>query len=172
MTSYYSINTIDNDTFKLNFNREAFDHAESLCGKYVVCTNVKSETLNTESVRSQYRNLQHVEHAFRDLKSDNICIRPVYHRNEAQTRGHVQICVFAYAVINEMGKKIYPFIKTFNKKNDRQLSFNDIIAEINNVKVCQLKIGKNAKMLAIPDLNPLQKKIFQLFNIKPEDMIT
>jgi transposase len=171
MTPYYSIDTVDSDTFKVNFNREAFDRAESLCGKYVVCTNVKNETLNTEMVRSQYKNLQHVKHAFRDLKSDNICIRPVYHRNEAQTRGHVQICVFAYAVIHEMEKKIFPFLKTFNKKNDRQLSFNDIIAEINNVKVCELKIGKNKKIFSIPDLNPLQKKIFQLFNINPDDMI-
>jgi transposase len=92
---------------------------------------VKDEILNKETVHAQYKNLQHVEHAFRDLKSDNICIRPVYHRNEAQTRGHVQICVFAYAVI----------------KN-------------------------NEKLLAIPDLNPLQKKIFQLFNFNPNDMIT
>jgi hypothetical protein len=26
-------------------------------------------------------------------------------------------------------------------------------------------------MLAVPDLNPLQKKILQLFNINPDDMI-
>ncbi|MDR0681590.1 MAG: hypothetical protein LBG15_07075 [Dysgonamonadaceae bacterium] len=70
-----------------------------------------------------------------------------------------------------MEKKIYPFLKTFNEKNDCQLSFNDIIAEINNVKLCELKIGKENKMLSIPDLNPLQKKIFQLFNVNPEDMI-
>jgi transposase len=171
MSAYYSIATIDNNTFKVGFNQEAFDHADSLFGKYVVCTNVKSETLTTEMVRKQYKNLQHVEHAFRDLKSDNICIRPVYHRNEAQTRGHVQVCVFAYAVINEMEKKIYPFLKTFNEANNAQLSFNDIVAEINNVKLCELKIGKNEKLLAIPDLNPIQKKIFQLFNINPDDMI-
>jgi transposase len=117
MTAYYSIDTIDNNSFKINFDQEAFDHTDSLFGKYVICTNVKNETLNKEMVRAQYKNLQHVEHAFRDLKSDNICIRPVYHRNEAQTRGHVQICVFAYAVINELEKKIYPFLKTFNKTN-------------------------------------------------------
>jgi transposase len=93
--------------------------------------------------RESGQNLQHVEHAFRDLKSDNICIRPVYHRDEAQTRGHVQICVFAYAVIHEMEKKIYPFLKTWNKENNSQLSFNDIIAEMNNVKLCKLEIMSN-----------------------------
>jgi hypothetical protein len=61
---------VNNFKFKLNFDREAFEHAESLCGKYVVCTNVNNETLNTETVRKQYKNLQYVEHAFRDLKSN------------------------------------------------------------------------------------------------------
>lgn len=58
---------------------------------------------------------QQVEHAFRDLKSDNISIRPVYHRNAAQTKGHVQVCVFAYAIIKEMENKLFPFLKEYNK---------------------------------------------------------
>jgi hypothetical protein len=62
--------------------------------------------------------------------------------------------------------------ETFNKSNSSQLSFNDIITKINNVKLCELKIVKNEKLLTIPDLNPVQKKIFQLFNINPDDMIT
>jgi transposase len=172
MASYYSIAAIDNDNFKITFNQEAFEHTESLFRKYVVCTNVNSETLTAAMVRAQYKNLQHVEHAFRDLKSDNICARPVYHCNEAQARGHVQVCIFAYAVIHAMEKKIYPFLKTFNEKNGSQLSFNDIVAEIHDVKLCELKIGKNEKRLAIPDLNPIQKKIFELFNFNPNDMVT
>jgi hypothetical protein len=63
------------------------------------------------------------------------------------------------------------FLKTFNKSNKSQLSFNDIIAEINNIKLCELKIGKNEKLLCIPDLNPIQKKICNLFNFNPNDMI-
>lgn len=50
---------------------------------------------------------QQVEHAFRDLKSDNISIRPVYHRNTAQTKGHVQVCIFAYAIIKEMENRLF-----------------------------------------------------------------
>ena len=103
MTRHYAINTIDNNKFVIDFDEQKFSHAESLCGKYVVCTNVKSENLNSIQVRTHYKNLQEVEHAFRDLKSDNISIRPVFHRNESQTRGHVLVCVFAYAIIKEMG---------------------------------------------------------------------
>jgi transposase len=171
MAKYYSINTIDNENFSIDFKQEDFDRSESLCGKYVVCTNVKAESMEKDEVRGQYKNLQYVEHAFRDLKSDNISIRPVYHRNEAQTRGHVQVCVFAYAIIKEMENKLYPFLKEYNKKNKTQLSFNDMIEEINNIKRCELKTGKFGKILTYPELNPLQKNIFHLFNINPNDMI-
>jgi hypothetical protein len=67
--------------------------------------------------------------------------------------------------------ELLKLINTSNAANNAQLSFNDIVAEINNVKLCELKIGKGEKLLAIPDLNPIQKKIFQLFNINPDDMI-
>jgi uncharacterized protein (DUF2237 family) len=72
MTKYYAIHTIGPATFKIDFDEEQFNRSKSLCGKYVICTNVKVEQLDREQVRGKYRNLQHVEHAFRDLKSDNI----------------------------------------------------------------------------------------------------
>ena len=155
----------------IDFDEQNFSHAESLCGKYVVCTNVKDESLNTTQVRTHYKNLQEVEHAFRDLKSDNISIRPVFHRSESQTRGHVLVCFFAYAIIKEIENKILPFLKTYNKDKKVQLSFNDIIQELNNIKICELQIGKGEKSLTYPDLNPLQEKVFSLFNINPKDMI-
>jgi transposase len=172
VTKYYTIKIIDNEKFVINFNQQEFDHTKSLCGKYVLSTNVEKEKLETEEVRGQYKNLQNVEHAFRDLKSDNIAIRPVFHRYEAQTRGHVIVCFFAYAIIKELENKIYPFLQDYNKLNKSQLSFNDIIEELKNIKICELKIGSAEKSLVFPNLNPIQEKIFQLFNINPKNMIT
>ena len=172
MTKYYSIDIIDNNTFKVDFEEVKLKQSESLCGKYVVCTNVKTEYLDKTQVRGQYRNLQHVEHAFRDFKSDNISIRPVFHRNEWQTRGHVLVCFFAYAIIKEMENKIFPFLKNYNQENKVKLSFNDIVQEINNIKICELQIGKGVKSLTYPKLNPLQEKVFNLFNVNPKNMVT
>ena len=96
--------------------------------------------MGTEEVRQQYKNLQQVEHAFRDFKSDNIQIRPVYHRNAAQTRGHVLISMFSYAIIKEMENKIFPFLKLLNEKSKRQLSFSDMLEELKNIKLCVLNL--------------------------------
>jgi transposase len=171
MGKYYTIETIDGEKFEITFRQDEFDRSRSLCGKYVVCTNVQEEDMTAEQVHGQYKNLQNVEHAFRDLKSDNISIRPVFHRKERQTRGHVLLCMFAYAIIKEMENKLYPFLKKYNRTQNTQLSFNDLTAELDNIKLCELKIGNGVVSLQRPELNPLQKNIFEALNIDPDKLM-
>jgi len=85
-------------------------------------------------VREKYKELQNVEHAFRDMKTDKLNIRPIFHVNEAQTRGHVFVCMFSYAIVKELETAIYPWIKTYNKENNCKLPYHDIMDELNNIK--------------------------------------
>jgi len=171
MQLYFSIDAIDDKKFDITFNDEKFDLDYQLCGKYVINSNVEKEKLNKEEVCQQYKNLQNVEHDFRDLKSDNICIRPIYHRNEAQTIGHIQVCFYALIIIKELEKYIYPFLHEMNKKRVAKLSFNDMIAELTKIKMCELKIGKKATTLKIPKLNETQQKLFEILNLTPSQML-
>ena len=170
MDKYYTAVTIDNQSFQLEFDQEEFDKNRSLCGKYVLCTNVPVEDMLAEQVRGEYKKLQNVEHAFRDLKSDNISIRPIYHCNEIQTRGHVLLCMFAYAIIKKLEDQLFPFLKEYNDRHKTQLSFNDLTAELNNIKMCELKIGQGISSIQYPELNPLQKEILEVLNIDPKIM--
>jgi len=170
MDKYYDIEAIDSESFRVGFNQEDFDKSRSLCGKYVVCTNVPTQNMIAEEVRGQYKNLKHAEHAFRDLKSDNISIRPIYHRKELQTRGHVLLCMFAYAIIKEMENKLFPLLNELNRSQKKQLSFKDLTKELNNIKICEMKIGNGVTFIQRPDLNPTQLRIFNALNIDPEKM--
>jgi len=170
MSKYYSVEVIDNHSFTVRFDEAEFGKSRSLCGKYVVYSNVPTEQMTVEEVRGEYKNLQNVEHDFRDLKSDNISLRPVYHCNENQTRGHVLLCMLALAIIRELENKLFPFLKQYNRTNKTQLSFNDLIAELKNIKMCELKIGEGVTSIMYPELNPLQKKILQMLNINPDKM--
>ena len=168
---YFSIETIDDQNFDLQFNDNKFELDRQLCGKYVINSNVEKEKMSKEEVSMKYKNLQNVEHDFRDFKSDNISIRPVYHRNEAQTVGHVQICFYALIIIKELEKQIYPFLQEVNKKRATRLSFNDMIAELTKIKMCELKIGKNATTIKIPKLNDTQTKLFEILNLTTSQMV-
>ena len=151
-------------------DKDKFDNDLKLCGKYVICTNVEKEKLTKEEVRGEYKKLQYVEHGFRDLKSDLISIRPIHHRSQETTIGHVQICFFAYAIIKSMENKLFPFLLNYNKLNKTKLSFDDLVAELQNIKLCKLRIGKKSGILQFPKLNELQTILFKLFNLNACDM--
>ncbi len=70
MKKYYEIVEISNDKFIIDFKAQAYQQAKQLAGKYVVCTNLKKEKMDKTQVCQQYKNLQNVEHVFRDFKSD------------------------------------------------------------------------------------------------------
>jgi len=58
-----------------------------------------------------------------------------------------------------------------NKKRVAKLSFNDMIAELTKIKMCELKIGKKATTLKIPKLNETQQKLFEILNLTPSQML-
>jgi len=99
------------------------------------------------------------------LKTDKLNIRPIFHRNEAETRGHVFICMFAYTIIKEMEDSVYPWLKKYNKENNQKLSY------IKNIKMSELELGYRMKKFMMPDLNPIQTEIMRVLKLKPEDMI-
>ncbi|MEA1875069.1 MAG: IS1634 family transposase [Bacteroidota bacterium] len=170
MSKFYTI-TITNDEFKIDYELDNYQDQKSLDGKYVIESTVSKEEMTTKEVREKYKELQNVEHAFRDLKTDKLNIRPIYHINETQTRGHVFVCMFSYAIVKELETSIYPWLKTYNKKNNCQLSYDDITDELNNIKVSELEIGHRMKKILVPELNEIQNEITKLFNIKIEDIM-
>lgn len=170
MGKFYDIE-INNDKFIIRFSLEEYEKQKQLDGKYIIETTVKSDLMNTKEVRQKYKELQNVEHAFRDLKTDKLNIRPIFHRNEAQTRGHVFVAMFAYAVIKEIEELVYPWLRQHNHKTNEKLSFKDVVDELNNIKMSELELGYKMKKLMIPVLNPKQTEIMKLLKLKPQDMI-
>ena len=171
MSNFYTI-IISNDIFKIDYDLQKYQEAKSLDGKYVIESTVKKENMGTKQVREKYKELQNVEHAFRDMKTDKLNIRPIFHVNEAQTRGHVFVCMFSYAIVKELEMVIYPWLKKYNKENNCKLSYHDITDELNNIKVSELAIGCKLKKIIVPELNKIQNEITKLFNIKIEDIMT
>ena len=171
MQVYFSIDRIDDKKFAVKFDDEKFELDWQLCGKYVLNSDVEKEQMDKKEIRKAYKKLQNVEHAFRDLKNDNIGIRPIFHRNEAQTIGHIQICFYALIIIKELEKHIYPFLEEINQNRHSRLSFNDMLAELTKIKMCELKIGNNATSHKIPKLNQTQERLFDILNLNESQML-
>jgi len=166
MNTYYCI-TVNSDEFKTDFNIKQYNNDKNLDGLYVLVSNVKPEKLNKTEIREQYKNLKHVEHAFRDMKSVRINIRPIFHVNESTTRGHIFISMFSYAIIYKMEQSVFPFLKELNKK----LSYKDIEEELEQIKIVEFNLGKNVKKIQVTKLTENQQKIFGLLNIKETELL-
>ena len=71
-------------------------HAEAaLDGFYVLRTPVPADELDAAAVVTAYKNLKYVERDFRHIKSDDLDLRPVFHRLEERVKAHVLICMLA-----------------------------------------------------------------------------
>jgi transposase len=167
MQSFYQI-TITQDELIVTFDFDKYTQAKYLDGKYVIVTNVQKEKMLKESIREQYKNLKHVEHAFRDMKTTQLDIRPICHVNEDTTRGHVFVTMFAYAIIRELETRIYPWLKQINKG---QLSLQDIEEELKMIKLNVLQINKRHEEIKITELSDHQKEIFKILEIKTESLL-
>jgi len=167
MQSFYTI-TISGEKFTVEFDFDKYTQAKQLDGKYVIVSNVKKEKMPKESIREQYKNLKYVEHAFRDIKTAQLDIRPIYHTKEDTTRGHVFVTMFAYAIVRELENCIFPWLKEKNKNNKEQLSLQDIEEELKMIKLNVLQINKNHEEIKITELTNRQKEIFKVLELKPE----
>lgn len=62
---------------------------------------VTNTTLSRKEVITAYRNLWHIEKAFRISKFD-LRLRPIYHQIQRRVEAHICICFTAYAVFKEL----------------------------------------------------------------------
>jgi hypothetical protein len=67
----------------------------ALDGIYVIRTPVPATDLDAPGVVAAYKNLRHVERDFRHIKTDDLDLRPVFHRLEERVRAHVLTCMLA-----------------------------------------------------------------------------
>ena len=87
--------TITDDSLDVARRQDQIDAEAALDGFYVLRTPVPAAELDAAAVVTAYKNLKYVERDFRHIKSDDLDLRPVFHRLEERVRAHVLICMLA-----------------------------------------------------------------------------
>jgi hypothetical protein len=87
--------TITDTSLTAARRQDRIDAEAALDGFYVLRTPVPASQLDGPAVVTAYKNLKYVERDFRHIKSDDLDLRPVYHRLEDRVRAHVLICMLA-----------------------------------------------------------------------------
>jgi hypothetical protein len=87
--------TITDHSLAVTRKQDQIDAEAALDGFYVLRTPVPAANLDAAGVVTAYKNLKYVERDFRHIKSDDLDLRPVFHRLEERVKAHVLICMLA-----------------------------------------------------------------------------
>ena len=87
--------TITDHSLAVTRKQGQIDAEAALDGFYVLRTPVPADELGAAAVVTAYKNLKYVERDFRHIKSDDLDLRPVFHRLEERVKAHVLICMLA-----------------------------------------------------------------------------
>jgi transposase len=109
MGKHFQVQIAD-DSFTYTRKQANIEKEESLDGIYVIRTNVPAEALSSEQAVRNYKSLSGVERAFRSLKTVDLHVRPIHHRQPDRVRAHIFLCMLAYYVEWHMRKNLAPLL--------------------------------------------------------------
>jgi len=97
MAKHFSLE-IDEGHFSYHILEEKVGEEARLDGLYVVRTSLSKEQMSGEDAVRSYKQLSHVERAFRSMKGIDLKVRPIYHHLEGRVRAHIFLSMLAYYV--------------------------------------------------------------------------
>jgi transposase len=98
--------SISEDTereLRLEVNEEKLEEQSRLDGCYVLKTDLPAKTMAKEDIHARYKDLAYVERAFREMKTEQLELRPLHVRLKSSTRAHVFVVMLAYMITRGLG---------------------------------------------------------------------
>ena len=120
--------TIAETSFTYTRNEERIREEAALDGLYVVRSSVDKKRMDSDRVVENYKSLAKVERAFRCMKTVDLSLRPIYHRNDDRIRSHVFICMLAYYVEWHMREKLRPVLFADDDQESAAAARDSIVA--------------------------------------------
>jgi transposase len=130
--------------------------ASLLDGCYVIKTDLARDVADKQLIHDRYKDLAEVEKAFRDCKTVNLEVRPVFVRSEKSTRGHVLVVMLAYMIIRKL-RNAWAALDTTVEEGIKQLS-----------TLCSMEINvkDQGSCLKIPRPREKSRELLKALDIK------
>ncbi len=187
--------TITDTSLAITGNTEQIAAEAALDGIYVLRTSVPAEALDPAGVVLAYKNLANVERDFRTIKTDDLDLRPVYHRLADRVRGHVFIAMLAGYLTWHLRRTLAPLTftdehppartdpvapaarsttatrKASRRKDDTDQpvrSFRALLDHLGTLTRNDIRYGPDGPAvptLAVP--TPTQRRVFELLDTVP-----
>jgi transposase len=104
----------------IEIDYEKYNNDQAWDGLKGYVTNTK---LTDSEIMENYKNLWHIEKAFRMSKTD-LRIRPIYHRLRERIEAHICISFTAYCILKELERVLYEEKSTLSLKKAAEVTHN------------------------------------------------
>jgi hypothetical protein len=94
MAKHFTV-TIGDDSLDWERNHDKITAEAALDGIYVIRTSLTPDRLDPAGIVAAYKDLAKVERDFRNIKTIDLDLRPIYHHLEDRVRAHVLLCMLA-----------------------------------------------------------------------------
>ena len=157
--------TITDGTFSWSFDEAKIREEEQYDGCYVIFTNVPKEEMEIEEVVRNYRKLINVEQAFRNLKTVQLEIRPVFHKTDIRVDCHVFLCMLAYYLMWNMKQRLKPLMESDVAGRNKEYTFDYVIQVLKSIRK-EIVDFSGVQSEVITEISEEQRKIAELLEIK------
>jgi hypothetical protein len=103
---------IGQTSFTYQRNQARIDAEAALDGIYVIRTNVGADTLDPTGVIVAYKNLSGLERDWRNIKIDDLGLRPIHHYLNGRVEAHLLICMLAQHLVWHLRRAWAPLTYT------------------------------------------------------------
>ena len=132
---------IEEDSFSYQRKQANIEEEKSLDGIYVIRTNVPPEVFSSEQAVRNYKSLSGVERAFRSLKTVDLHVRPIHHREPDRVRAHIFLCMLAYYVEWHMRQDLAPLLFDDDDKAAAEQGRTSVVAPAQRSASAQQKVS-------------------------------
>jgi len=159
------------DKERPTLNLEAIEKESRRDGFFGIITNVKKESMSSERIISEYKQLWRIEDAFGELKG-TFKTRPVFHWTDERIIGHIMVCFLAYLCEAHLTKSLREKDEKLNSKsieqgwiNSRSLTVVQGMKELNQVLAIPVKVRKQILWVRT-DIQENAMKLLRAMNMK------
>jgi hypothetical protein len=147
-----------------SIDAEKVEQEKRFDGCYIITSDVDKDQMKTLEVVRAYKSLTFVERAFRNLKTVQLEIRPVYHKNDERIRSHVFLCMLAYYLQWHMEQRLAPLFSSDGKGQDRRWTLRGVIDCL--VQITRNRVAVNgAEFDQNSTPTPEQEQILELLQV-------
>ncbi len=147
------------------FNQERIAAELLLDGCYVICADVKTEAMSAEDLVGAYKKLRFVETAFRNLKTVQLEMRPVFHKTDDRIRAHVFLCMLAYYLQWHMKQRLQPLFDGDGEGKHRQWTFENVIQRLMSIRRETVSMS-GVEFFQVTTPEPDQTRILELLGVR------